>query len=141
MGYDMSLVKTGDYFRANIWAMGMLRQVMYQAGVDCETVSLRTTQEREDGEQYSAEGTLLTCFGSNDGWLVRPEECREIAEKLRKHNVTEYQEIDFSPGAKPKPGEPFPIRTAQLDDDLKQYIQEFADYCERTAEEGGFYVW
>jgi len=140
MGYDMYTVKTERYFRANIWGMGMLRQAMEQAGVDFSAVSLRTTQgdPHENGteESYSTVGNLMTCFSSNDGWLVRPEECEEIAERLEQSTLKLFKELDLNAPL----GTARYLSTTPSKEDLK-FLEGFKEYCTESAKEGGFYVW
>lgn len=114
MPYDMVIMETGEPFQANMSGMNMLREVMDGAGVNLYAAHPRSTTSEE-------EVPLWLCFTSMDGWVVRPEECREIARKLSEHTETAYSGGLLSPW------------------DL-EYIQKFSKYCEAAAGEGGFYV-
>ena len=89
MGYDMHSrnVPKGEketkYFRANIWGMQELRSIMTSAGVP-NVVELRKASydEKKQTFGYKKQGTLMTCFGSNDGWWVTPADCQAISDKL-----------------------------------------------------------
>lgn len=144
MGYDMYSNGGEHYFRANISGMVFLRDVMEKAGVDFQMgKGMRETSNERD-KPYSAEGSLATCFGSNDGWHVRPEECLHIAEKLTaivgtKEPVTAARVVD-------KAGNPAPAGdrrtiTIPLTDDDRAFIQEFIDFNRKSAVLGGYFVW
>lgn len=134
MPYDMLIRETDEHFQANISGMNMLREVMDGAGVDFHTRSTRTRDHRSGrfmrpsrppgwGEE---EGTLMRCFITMEGFLVRAEECREIARKLSEHTETSY----IAHGE---------IVTPLTEWDM-EYIQRFSKYCETAAGAGGFYV-
>jgi len=150
MGYDMYMVnkrgmKRGNYyFRANIWGMQYLRKVMEVAGVlDCEVDHpdfQDVTQEEMDADgdvfdkknrevlsfRSPIEGRVpIVKFGSNDGWIVTPEESLAIADSLTKlvnNNKNVPRQYDWDPG-----------------DDIS-FAVEFSDYCRRAAKRGGFRV-
>tara|TARA_Y100000310_G_scaffold196046_1_gene196040 strand:+ start:1376 stop:1738 length:363 start_codon:yes stop_codon:yes gene_type:complete len=120
MGYDMSTLKSGDYYRANITGMQLLLECMFDAGVDLEKKKPRTW----GSEGYAAgERELVDCFCSNDGWLIEPADCREIGKKVNKY-VTELGREHFE----------------RFSGDY-DFIKGFAEYCEDAAGDGGFEVW
>ena len=139
MGYDMYTKEEGEYFRANISGMSLLRGIMRECGVEGSAVSLRECESNpETLEVQKIEGSLFSCFGSNDGWLISPEECRHIAERLEAGGFgpegTGYRHWDI------KDGEFVTVYTEFTGED-RQYAKEFADYCKKAASLGGFYVW
>lgn len=129
MGYDMYSVDGKEYFRANIWAMQLLRSAMHSAGVDLVSKKKRTA----GGGQVNVDATLIDCFCTNDGWYVLPEECKEIAEKLRSAKISTAHVYKMS-------GDEVLLKKKKLSKDEQEYIREFAEFCEKVKDQG-FYVW
>lgn len=104
MGYDMYHVKEveeDNYFRLNIWGMGQYYDLMFDYGMVDVTGDhppfptpgdidwdLYDKDEESYPEFRAANEAVLTArgngkgiaswkFGSNDGWIVSPEECME----------------------------------------------------------------
>jgi hypothetical protein len=143
MGYDMYTVKSDGeepaYFRANISGMGFLRSVMRRAGVDVETKTRHYCKQDEDRAQFSEEGSLFICFGSNDGWHVTPQECLHIAEKLENFKGDVFDETDWLPD--PVTGKfGFAKREEKITEEDREYIQRFVEFCKKAATLDGFYV-
>lgn len=149
MGYDMFSAEGGEYFRANISGMQMLRSVMEQCGVRGGAVSQRILQEREDYDdnddrpaddlrQATLEGDLYSCFSSNDGWLVTPNEARYIAERLREglEGIATYEYL----AATRSSSNMIIAEDVLTEEDLK-FAREFAEFNVKCAELGGYYVW
>jgi hypothetical protein len=140
-----------DYFRLNIWGMGTMRGIMERAGV-LSYESHPSFPDYPGHEHFDADDAPKDAvggayreactaviesvasdgrvpaykFGSNDGWLVNPDECRVIAKGLR--DLVECDEVH-----------------GDEDDGSWKWSEEaldFADFCERAAEHGeGFEVW
>lgn len=141
MGYDLYTKEQAPdgkgYFRANIWGMSMLRQAMQSCEVESQPETMREIEpDNETGEPQALLGDLWSCFSSNDGWLVTPEECRYIADKLQGNGPS----FERYRGWDTKGGELVPTMQEVTVADQK-YIQEFAAFCEKAASLGGFYVW
>jgi len=120
MGYDLYGVVDGRYFRANIWGMGRLRNVMIDAKVDLAADS-KSPGNLSIAAYYAESGgakpSLGDCFCTNDGWVVTAEECKHIAEQLGKWLVK---------GELP------------LEDML--FVQSFTAYCRGCVDQEGFTV-
>jgi len=118
MAYIMVTKEKGDYFRANILSMGMLCCAMHDCGVEGGPMVERELEPC--GGRRTLEGNLYSCFGSNDGWLVTPEESQYIADSLKD---THYGPDGYT------------------SKEFVEFVKGFADYCKKAAEQGGFYVW
>lgn len=118
----MYSLKTGEYFRANIWGMQLLRHAMDEAGVNLKMTRERGVGYDNDKKEFDHKDDvpLITCFCSNDGWEVKKDECVEIAEKLKDH--------PFNPNEEEQEGD-------------VDFIKRFGEYCGKVADEGGFSVW
>lgn len=147
------------YFRANIWAMGNLRSIMEAAGaldwdtempswpdIDPELEERLDSEDDKVREQAEAEYDELTDglretrsedpgkvpgfkFCSNDGWVILPEECRALAERLKAMPPEQILEA---------------VRGDSKDDEkewLLDYVKEYAEFCAEAAERNGFAVW
>jgi len=130
-GYDLYTVKQGAHFRVTQWVMFMLMHIMPEAGIDLDGKSPRSYLGFHGEGVGVIDESLFTCFGMNDGWWVRPEECQDIAEKLSEHTVACYWGLDMY----------------ELVDKLHtlsfvelEFIIEFAGYCESARQLGGFCV-
>ncbi len=161
MGYDMHAVDGNDpdvgYFRANIWGMQFLRSVMKQADVfDFEQDPPEWPKveqkegESEDDYEIRREVTFFpvvsACsptgkvpiykFCSNDGRLVTSAECKVIADGLLKF-VDSNEKYDVTVLGIGRDAISHVVR----DDKDDRWVREFADYCHRMVEHGGFKVY
>ena len=140
-----------DYFRANIWGMGLLRSAMQDAKVldfDYENPQWPKLEreENETDDQYqerydeAAEPIIsfrstnpdlvpVGKFGSNDGWHVVPEECEIIANGLDK--VKSFVHRGYMTD---------PVIIEENSDRLR-FVRDFSNYCRHAAKHGGFKVW
>jgi hypothetical protein len=103
-----------NYYRLNIWGMSTMRRIMDDAGllewsdagewpdVDEEdpdaAAKVREWKSRGAGDDQQVPAYK---FGSNDGWIVTPDECRVIAAKLREFAnpiTTERTDRELRPG-------------------------------------------
>ena len=137
MGYDMYTKEQGEYFRANVWGMGMLRSAMARCGVQSGPVVERELElDLGTGERRTLQGDLYSCFCSNEGWLVTPEECSHIAECLQRDSdsLSSYFGVTIE-------NNEFIRKEMELESDDRELIKEFAEYCRKAAGQGGFYVW
>jgi len=155
MGYDMQWQKDGSnegYFRANIWGMGELRHLMNRAGILDTTTAPPPwpedgkDEELDDDERYEKwkKDTIpvrgyrspdpgmvpIMKFGSNDAWIVTPEEARIIADGLEEYlqvakTVPQYPK-DLKHGPKEEP----------IDDDTMAFFKEFVAYNRKCADLG-----
>ena len=116
----MSTLKSGDYYRANISGMQLLRECMYDAGVDLDKKKPRLWGIERDN---AGERELIDCFCSNDGWVIEPADCREIGRKVKTYITRQGRES-------------FERFSGDYD-----FIKGFAEYCEDAAGDGGFEVW
>lgn len=107
MGYDMyaadnagdDRVRDDGYFRLNIWGMSKMVNIMedlsmidweikapdwpdYPNGMTDEEYE-RSTLPMRSMRSHDPLRIPAFKFGSNDGWLVTPEECYMIAHRLR----------------------------------------------------------
>jgi hypothetical protein len=115
MGFDLlafdPIDKSMNYFRANIGLMSILRDVMEASGIDPKLVR--------------------TKFICNFDYSVEPVEALEIAGKLNTWltgrdlvvNTYDFEEERVVP--------------LEIYDDLKEYIELFAKFCENS---NGFWV-
>lgn len=156
MGYDMYVASSSgnedkDYFRANIWGMGLLRGAMKAGNVmdldHCNVVWPdidQNTNESDDDYQarldeayeplraFRSEDHKLVPIGkfcSNDGWIIVPEECILIADALDK--VTSFHYKPFM-GAE---------EFIDIDNENMPFVKEFAEFCRHAAKHDGFKVW
>ena len=169
-------MEDGSYFRLNIWGMSVMRNIMFKAGVLDTEFNYAEWPNRPDDNEYDDDGEPITAtakaadaaadaikashagngrvpafkFGSNDGWLVTPEECLTLAAALRR--VT-----DGSPESDKALSEAIEAEDAYTRTMFEQEVPEldearmqswrnttldFADYAERAATNGeGFEVW
>ena len=92
MGYDIDWVEPSDddtesYFRIGIGSMSPLHKVMRDRGMGHNERPDKSVYD-PDYAEFRLEGTKgipLVKLGSNDGWLVHPEEIREALEADLKH--------------------------------------------------------
>jgi hypothetical protein len=156
MGYDMTTLSSSgdedkDYFRANIWGMGILRGAMKAGNVmdldhdNPEWPDLEQSENETEGDyqarcdeahepirSFRSTNPKLVPIGkfcSNDGWVIVPEECNLIADALDKVNSFHY---------KPFMGNEEFIEAGS---ENMIYVKEFAEYCRHAAKHGGFNVW
>jgi hypothetical protein len=131
--YDKLQTESGSYFRANIFSMGTLREVMMRL----DALSLDSPPRFPDALQgvtepnhaqkemlakwqaaESEDGLIpIWKLGSNDGWIVTPSEIRHSLEHMK--------------GWVPKP---------EGDVDLDYWIEWIA-FLRHTAKHHGFQVW
>lgn len=137
MTYDMYSVAGDLHFGANASLMGMLRDAIVQSGVKLDRHADRWRLAADGGARRP--GDLLTCFLSNDGLAVTPEECLEIAERVdaalprwiadplivEGHGLERYQSA----------------RELGADDRTTGLAQQFTAFCRKAAKLGGFCVW
>lgn len=167
MGYDMQWEKDGSdegYFRANIWGMGTLRYTMYLAGVLDEEAEMPQwperpkdlKEERDDDpraielekQRDATRATRSTDpgkvpifkFGSNDGWIVTPEESRLIADKvdamLAKIDGGEPFVLTFDDK------EDFVLDAKKTAPERMKFVKDWAVYNRKCADAGMAYrVW
>lgn len=128
----------GNYFRANIWAMSVLRDVLSKYALlterghpswprgDEDTTAVRAQRAPTD----TAVGAWKFC--SNDGWIVTPDECLILSQGIDEA----LNEADFER-----------VLAAALSgrddkaDQWEQYIARFGEFCWSAAMRGGFEVW
>ena len=130
------------YFRLNVWGMTSVRRVLYAAGAvhahgahpPWPEVSRdeagEETAELVETLAYAPEvpGVPLWKFGTNDGWIVTPVECRGAAEKWRENRdealTAVVDEAEDEAGARA----------------LLELCDRFVAWMEAMAERGGFRV-
>ena len=94
MGFDMQAVNdttAAGYHHLNIWGMALVCQEMNTVGLLNYTPHTPWQQDMNEEEvravlaQRAPVVTQVPAFKfcSNDGWLVTPEECSLIAQRLR----------------------------------------------------------
>lgn len=116
MGYRLEVVKGSQTpYDDPITLTGMDRLIAAaeHAGVELDKVQFRSWAPG-DNKRSSKAASLRRSFSSNDGLWVRPEESKELAQKLGK------------------------VAWASED---PPFIAEMADYFGFAAKNGGFYVW
>lgn len=115
MGYDMYGARSKNYFRANIWGMGEIRQLLDKAGALSHEDSPRFPDDKDfkTDESYREacdairkgeppehpQAVPLYKFCSNDGWVVWPNEALFIAQKLFNYllkNRKKFSEEDYN---------------------------------------------
>jgi hypothetical protein len=149
MGYDLYMANSESdegYFRANIWTMGILRQVLH--GLDLltdEEPPADATDEAMTDFEGSGRGIPHCKLSSNDGWFVTPAECRAVADGIsaKKNQVeplvaaalVDYAEYE----AKFNKTTVQPV-TNTMARDWSETVFAFGDYCARAAAKGGFRV-
>lgn len=139
MGYDLQWTRdesTRGYHRLNIHGMHVLRELLYGLGVlekasrpkwrpgltPGQSESILRFRSRFRGKVPYAK------FASNDGWLVHAAECRLIAgaiERGGKRIMDAFETFGMHPS------------DAKM---WRRELKEFARYCRRCADAGGFRV-
>jgi hypothetical protein len=154
--YDAMYEARKSYFRLNVWGMGTVRQAMLNVGMAYEGDSSgdwpefpdefyelddeeravafpKETRERDThlawSERPADAGVSLHKFGSNDGWIVTPDECTAavaLAHKLRDEQPKRYGEALIAAG----------VNNEGWLETWNDWLQWIAD----AAEHGGFTV-
>lgn len=130
MGYSMR--SEDEVFNCTIWGMGRIRELMYLSGVlDCEH-SHDQWPDKEDKDYNTKKIEILSSrspnidmvplykFYSNDSWIVHPDECLLIAEK-----VSEYLNKN------PKYG---------CDGYHRDFYYKWVEFNKKTSSSGGYKV-
>jgi hypothetical protein len=108
---------------------GGITRALELVGVDLQAKALRVCGFAPNEKPNLCPLAHAMCW--NNGLLVTPEECRDIASKMTaeafdKLLVGQYQ----------CPPDLFPY-----DDDSKEFLLSFAKYCEQASAYGGFYIY
>jgi hypothetical protein len=161
-----------DYFRLNIWGMATMRAIMARSGVmlsaDCVWPEHPGDEHfDDDGEPLTPKGRAFRDaveavlrqspeqgkvpffkFGSNDGWVITPEECRALAAGLRAVVNGDTGEALSESIEQEKAflrhvlDDAIPTVDRDEIEFWRRETLDFADFCERSAEHGeGFAVW
>jgi hypothetical protein len=154
-------VANRDYHRKNVWGMGSIRRIMHQLGacwagdgpewpeeadygleawpnpddpeLTDEARKFLAAVEAVKGFVGDQPGIPLTKFSSNDGWLVRPGECRSALVLIRKHDVEDVRTVVLDV-----------LREAGdsgTDENLLAWWAQWVDWLELASLHGGFRVW
>jgi hypothetical protein len=143
MGYDLyRRAKAVDphasthYFRANVSGMAWLREVMRQAGLLDESMQAPELPASDDDHTHwlattellratrSADPAAIPAFkfGTNESWIVTPEECRRLGLVLRPLVVGSERALTFSDGQETR--------------QALRFLREFLLFCESSARDG-----
>lgn len=127
MGYDLYTAVGDDTYRLNFQSMTVVRQALGLAGVVNEEWIKFRLDAPEDPlslQLPAGEGIPLFKFCLNESAWLSERECRLLAEGLR--DVVQLTREGISP--------------TEDEERLYALFEDFALYCERASQRGGFYV-
>lgn len=162
MGYDMYWIEVAEddetddsYFRLGISGMSATRQEMHRQGMlmtDYERPQYPSGDWSEDFKSWhpkNVAGIAVHKFGSNDGWIVTPEEIRAALaiyeQKLVEPGHAGGEETIDRGGAElvgDKVLEMLGVAAPSLISDVDPGVWgRWIEWLEKAAERGGFEVW
>jgi hypothetical protein len=117
------------YFRHG----GGVIKVLFLMGVDVQTPKPRLCGFQDHEDQPPILSPLIQAMSYNDGMQVTPEECSDIAMLITAEKVQEHVV-----------GQPrwdgFPAAGNYEEDDVAFFV-DFAKFCRKARDYGGFYVY
>lgn len=144
MGYFFESVRGDRKFDFNHPMMEIMVHAMESTGVELMEKRRRLWHEGDpDAKPVPIVARLAECFVTNDGWLVKQAECREIGSRLvsfKDRHYTAFSSSVLRSVVEAMGGDATPRRVHISEDEL-DVVAEFAAFCSQCAKLGGFWVW